>query len=116
MTIAIAVFAVVLAIVLGAYWLLIVRPESGERESIQKRLRQPRSIRLLEKLEKDPEKLRAVGSVETVLARLESFSTPLQRLLLQAGLQWTVGALVLGSIALGFATAATATFLLPSML
>jgi tight adherence protein B len=114
MPIAIGVFAAVLAIVLGAYWVLIVRPESGERESLQKRLRRPRSIRLLAKLEKDPEKLSAVGSVDTVLARLDSFSNPLQRLILQSGLQMTVGALVLGSIALGFATAVGASFLLPS--
>ena len=116
MPIAIAVFAVVLGIVLGAYWLLIVRPESGERESIQKRLRQPRKIRLLAKLEKDPEKLSAVGSVDTVLVRLESFSTPLQRLILQSGLQMTVGALVLGSIALGFVTALAVTVLLRSVI
>ena len=116
MPIAIAVFAVVLAIVVGAYWLLIVRPESGERESIQKRLRQPRKIRLLAKLEKDPEKLSAVGSVDTLLTQLEGFSTPLQRMILQSGLQLTVGALVLGSIALGFATAAVGSFLLPSVI
>ena len=114
MPIALGVFGAVLAIILGAYWVLIVRPESGERESIQKRLRQPRKIRLLAKLEKDPEKLSAVGSVDSVLVRLESFSTPLQRLILQSGLQMTVGALVLGSIALGFVVAAAATFLLPS--
>jgi tight adherence protein B len=116
MPIAIGVFAAVLAIVLGAYWMLIVRPESGERESIQKRLRQPRKIRLLAKLEKDPEKLSAVGSVDTVLAQLDSFSTPLQRLILQSGLQLTVGALVLGSIALGFATAVAVTVLLRSVI
>src|SRR5687767_11299332 len=116
MPIAIGVFAAVLAIVLGAYWVLIVRPESGERESLQKRLRRPRSIRLLAKLEKDPEKLSAVGSVDTVLARLDSFSSPLQRLILQSGLQFTVGALVLGSIALGFVTVLAASFLLPSVI
>ena len=116
MPIAIGVFAVVLAIVLGAYWVLIVRPESGERESIHKRLRQPRKIRLLAKLEKDPEKLSAVGSVDTVLTRLEGFSTPLQRLILQSGLQLTVGALILGAIALGFATTAVLTFVLPSLI
>lgn len=116
MPIAIAVFGVVLAIVVGAYWLLIVRPESGERESIQKRLRQPRKIRLLAKLEKDREKLSAVGSVDTLLTQLDSFSTPLQRMILQSGLQLTVGALVLGSIALGIATAAVGSFLLPSVI
>ena len=115
MPIAIGVFAAVLAIVLGAYWLLIVRPESGERESIHKRLRQPRSIRLLAKLEKSPEKLSAVGSVDSVLTRLDSFSTPLQRLILQSGLQLTVGVLVLGSIALGFATAAVVTVVFRSL-
>lgn len=116
MAIALAVFGAVLAIILGAYWVLIVRPEAGERDSIQKRLRQPRSIRLLAKLEKNPEKLSTVGSVDAVLVRWEALSTPLQRLILQSGLQLTVGMLVLGSIALGFATAAAATFLLPSML
>ena len=116
MPIAIAVFGVVLAIVLGAYWILIVRPESGERESIQKRLRQPRKIRLLAKLEKDPEKLSAVGSVDTLLTQLDSFSNPLQRLILQSGSQFTVGALVLGAIALGLATAVAASFLLPSVI
>ena len=115
MPIAIGVFAAVLAIVLGAYWMLIVRPESGERESIQKRLRRPRSVRLLAKLEKDPEKLSAVGSVDTVLTRLDSFSSPLQRLILQSGLQLTVGTLVLGSIALGFATAAVVTVVFRSL-
>jgi len=113
MPIALAVFGIVLAFVLGAYWIAIVRPESAERQSIQKRMRQPRSIRLLAKLEKTPEKLSAVGSVESVLTHMDKFSTPLQRLILQAGLQLSVGVLVLGSIALGFTVAAVATFILP---
>ena len=70
MAIALAVFGAVLAIILGTYWFVIVRPETGERDSIQKRLRQPRSIRLLAKLEKDPEKLSAVGSVDAVLGTI----------------------------------------------
>ena len=116
MPIALGVFGAVLAIILGAYWVLIVRPESGERDDLQKRLRRPRSSRLLAKLEKAPEKLSAVGTVDTVLARLESFSSPLQRLIFQSGLKLTVGALVLGSVALGLATAAAASFLLPSVI
>ena len=65
--IALAVFALVLAIVFGAYWMLIVRPETGERQSIRQRLRAPRKLRLLKKLEKDQEKLSAVGGVDAVL-------------------------------------------------
>lgn len=116
MVIALAVFATVLAIVLGAYWMVIVRPESGERQTLQKRMRQPRSIRLLAKLEKNPEKLSAVGSVDSLLVRWDAFSAPLQRLILQSGMQTTVGVLVLGSLALGFATTAALTFVLPSVL
>jgi len=115
MAVAVVVFAVVLAIVVGAYWVAIVRPESAERQTLKKRMRQPRSIRLLAKLEKDPEKLSSVGPIDAVLGRWDRLSAPLQRLILQSGLQLTVGALVLGSIALGSATAAVVTFLLPNI-
>ena len=115
MAVAVVVFVVVLAIVVGAYWFAIVRPESAERQTLKKRMRQPRSIRLLAKLEKDPEKLSSVGPIDAVLGRWDRLSAPLQRLILQSGLQLTVGALVLGSIALGSATAAVVTFLLPNI-
>ena len=113
MAIAFAVFVAVLAIVFGAYWVAVVRPESGERRTLRQRLRQPRRVRLLAKLEKDKEKLSAVGSVDAVLVRWDRFSTPLQQMILQSGLQWTVGALVLGSLFVGFATAAVVVYLVP---
>ena len=98
MAIALTVFGVVLAIILGTYWVAVVRPESGERESIQKRLRRPRSVRLLAKLEKQQEKLSGGGSVDSVLARFEGLSTPLQRIILQSGIDMSVGGLVLASL------------------
>ena len=112
MPIAIGVFVIVIAIVFGAYWFVIVRPESEDRQTIRKRIRQPRSIRLLAKLEKDPTKLSSVGPIDAVLARWDRVSAPLQRMILQSGLQMTVGALVLASIALASATAAALTFVL----
>ena len=112
MLVALAVFAIVLAIVLGAYWVAIVRPETEDRQTIHKRLKQPRSIRLLAKLEKDPTKLSSVGPIDAILGRWDRVSAPLQRMILQSGMQMTVGALVLASIALASATAAVLTFVL----
>ena len=113
MTIALAVFVLVLVIVFGIYWVAVVRPESGERESVRKRLRAPRKIRLLAKLEKERETLSAVGPVDAALTHLESLSTPLQRVVTQSGLQVTVGTVVLGSVFLVVITVAALRFLVP---
>ena len=113
MGIALSVFGVVLAIILGIYWVAIVRPESGARESIQKRLRRPRSVRLLAKLEKQQERLSGGGSVDALLARWESLATPLQRTILQSGMDMTVGGLVLASIVVALAVAAVVLFAVP---
>jgi tight adherence protein B len=111
--IAVSVFALVVAIIFGGYWMAVVRPETGERQSIRQRLRAPRKHRLLKKLEKEQEKLSAVGGVDAVLARLDGLSTPLQRLISQSGMQMTVGTLVLGSVLLGLVVATAVTFVFP---
>ncbi|HEX6314959.1 MAG TPA: type II secretion system F family protein [Gemmatimonadaceae bacterium] len=113
MAIALAVFGAVLAIIVGTYWVAVVRPEEGERQTIRQRMRVPRRMRLLAKLEKDPEKLSAVDWVDALLARWDHLSTPLQALVLQSGLPLTVGVLVLGSIFVGMAAAAAVAVLLP---
>ena len=111
--VAAAVFALVIAIIFGGYWMAVVRPETGERQSIRQRLRAPRKHRLLKKLEKNQEKLSSVGGVDAVLVRLDGLSTPLQRLIAQSGMQITVGTLVLASVFLGLAVATAVMFLLP---
>ena len=113
MLIALGVFVLVLAIVLGTYWAVVVRPESGERESVKRRLKAPRKIRLLAKLEKDKESLSAVGAIDAALTRWEHVSTPLQRIVTQSGLQMTVGKLVLGSIFLGLVVAMLVRVVIP---
>ena len=111
--IAVSVFALVVAIIFGGYWMAVVRPETGERQSIRQRLRAPRKNRLLKKLEKEQEKLSAVGGVDAVLGQLEGLSTPLQRLISQSGMQMTVGTLVLASVFLGLAVATALMFVVP---
>jgi tight adherence protein B len=113
MAIAVGVFVFVLLIVLGAYWVAVVRPETDDAQSVRKRLRAPRVIRLLGKLEKNRETLSSLSAIDAALTRWDSVSTPLQRMVIQSGLQLTVGSLVLGSIFLGLATAAVLGFLLP---
>jgi tight adherence protein B len=108
-----AVFALVLAIVFGGYWMAVVRPETGERQSIRQRLRAPRKNRLLKKLEKEQEKLSAVGGVDAVLMRMDKLSTPLQHVIAQSGLQMTVGTLVLMSIFLGLVVTMAMLFVVP---
>ena len=111
--IAVSVFALVIAIIFGGYWMAVVRPETGEQRSIRQRLRAPRKHRLLKKLEKDKEKLSSVGGVDAVLGRLDGLSTPLQRLVNQSGMQMTVGTLVLASVFVGLAVATVLMFLSP---
>jgi tight adherence protein B len=113
MVVAFAVFAVVLAIIFGAYWFVVVAPESGERRSIRKRLRPVRANRLLAKLEKERETLSSVGALDAALVRWDSFSTPLQRMVAQSGLKLTVGALILLSILVGIVTMGALQYLLP---
>lgn len=114
MAIALGVFIVVLAFVFGTYWVVIVRPETGERQTVRKRLRPTRAVRLLAKLEKDRDALSSVGVVDALLTRWDQFSRPLHTLVTQSGLQLTVGALVLGSIFLGLVTIVALQFLVPS--
>ncbi len=39
MQVAVIVFAIVVAIVLGAYWAFVVRPEDAESDAVRRRLR-----------------------------------------------------------------------------
>jgi tight adherence protein B len=113
MVVAVAVFAVVLAIIFGAYWFVVVAPETGERETVRKRLRPVRATRLLAKLEKERETFSSVDALDAALVRWDRLSTPLQRMVAQSGLKMTVGALILLSIFLGVATMGALQFLVP---
>jgi tight adherence protein B len=94
-------FVVVLAIVLGAYFGLIVRSESFERSKLLGRLG-ARNARLAKaiQLERPEERLSNVRAVEAMLSRAKGVSGPLDRLVTQSGLKTTVGTVVLASLLL----------------
>ena len=91
----IGVFVAVLGIVLGSYWLLIVRPEQEQSGAVRRRLRKGRTQIAKAEIGKAEERLSTVDLLDTALQRWSSLSAPLKQLLERAGLQMTVGVLVL---------------------
>ena len=95
MNIPLIIFAIVFGIVAGAYWLLVLLPESHSQSQLRRRLKSedPKIAEL--RLLKKEEVFSTIGSLNTVLARLDGLSKPLKELLDQAGLTLTVGTFVL---------------------
>jgi tight adherence protein B len=91
-------FVVVVVVVLATYWALLVRPESQSQSLLKRRLKTssaaPTSQRQA-KVARDEERLSAVGPLNLVLERGARLSSPLQKLITQAGMRITVGTLVL---------------------
>jgi tight adherence protein B len=92
-----ATFALVLLIIVGFYWVLVVRPETESQSRLHKRLKASVSHARAKQLGvlKEVERLSAVGPVNAALERLRGLSDPLQRLIEQSGLRLTVGTLIL---------------------
>jgi tight adherence protein B len=102
MELALVTFAVVLAIVLGAYWAFVLRLEEREKRSLRRRLKVSRESRLVRPdLLKTEQPLSRVPAVDRLLKHTQGFSTPLQRQIEWSGLPVTVGVVVLGSVFLG---------------
>ena len=101
MAIVVLTFLLILGIVLGAYFLFIVRPESGDRSKLLGRLGKT-SIKsdLLKPgdLERPSDRLSDVRAVQHLLSRTKGLSGPLDRLVTQSGLKITVGTLVMASL------------------
>jgi len=92
-------FLVVLGIVLGAYFSLVVRPESSERSTLLRRLgTKTGAVAKALQLEKKEERLSNVRAVQAMLSRATGVSGPLERLVTQSGLKITVGTLVMTSV------------------
>jgi len=104
MAIVVLTFVLILGIVLGAYYAFVVRPERGERSKLLVRLATPKGKSQLLKtgeLERPVDKLSDVRMIQAALSRAKGFSGPIERLIMQSGLQITVGALVMASVLLG---------------
>lgn len=104
MVIAALTFVLILSIVLGAHYALVVKPETDDRSRLLRRLSGPKTASHLLKpggLERPADRLSSVQAVQAVLSRAKGISSPLERLIMQAGLQITVGTLVMASVLFG---------------
>jgi len=92
-------FFAILGLVLGAYWLFVLRLEQSDESALRKRL-QPnpvttalKGVRLLKPIEQ----LSNVEHLNSALSRMNRVVAPLQRDITQAGLTMTVGTLLLSA-------------------
>lgn len=110
MVIALASFVGVLALLLGAYWFFVVRPEGAADRALKRRLdptgtlRRPRRDSLL----KRAVPLSTVPAIQKFLAQSSRIVVPLEQLVQQSGLHLTVGTLVLGTFLVASITVAVA--------
>jgi tight adherence protein B len=95
----IATFATIVSLVLGAYWLFVLRPEHAEDTALQKRLKPEAaaSAPKRERLLKPVKQLSEVGQLNAVLGRMSGLVGPIQRDITQSGVNVTVGQLLLSS-------------------
>jgi tight adherence protein B len=96
-----ASFFGVLAIVLGAYWVLVAIPERRGQGAVRRRLKweAPDQIEPGTQLLKKQQVLSTISSLNVVLQRAEGISGPLKTLIEQAGVGLTVGSFVLITLA-----------------
>ncbi|MGH9176577.1 MAG: type II secretion system F family protein [Vicinamibacterales bacterium] len=92
-------FVVVLALVIGAYWVFVLRPDQSEEAALQRRL-QPDPVAKKAKqlqIQKPIDHLSGVAHLNTVLGMMTRVTAPLQRDITQAALRVTVGTILLSS-------------------
>jgi tight adherence protein B len=98
-------FLLILGIVLGAYFVFVVRHESADRSRLLGRLGKTAIVRDLLKpgdLEARTDRLSDVRAVQHVLSHARGLSAPLERLVTRSGLKITVGTLVIASLLAAF--------------
>ena len=104
MAIVVLTFIVILGIVLGTYHVFVVRPEGDRRSKLLRRLARPKIASHVLKageLERPVDKLSNIPAIQSLLLRAQGLITPLERMIAQAGLTITVGALLMASVLLG---------------
>jgi tight adherence protein B len=91
----IGIFVAVLALVLGAYWILVVLPEQRGQSRVRKRLKWEETAQVGVHLLKKKQVLSDIHAFDDVLKRLDGVSRPLQELIDQSAVGLTVGSFVL---------------------
>jgi tight adherence protein B len=103
MIIPIVTFVALFALIYGAYWAFVIRPEERAAGVVKRRLKaaRPKAARAGSPLLRQAQAMSAVAPINALLQRGRSRSQGLQDLIEQAGLQISVGTLLAGSAALG---------------
>lgn len=103
--IVVATFVLVIGVVFAGYWFFIVRPEGQEKTSLIKRLRGLRAKTTSVNVARDPDHLSNIPLLDALLSRRRQVANPLKQLLVEAGLEYTVGVFVLTTFLCGAAVA-----------
>lgn len=104
MWIPIATFIFVLALVLGAYWLGLLRPEHHDRAQVERRLRKLRPARdARARLARSTAPLTRLPNLDRLLRRTRRVSVPLDQLIKESGATITPSELLLASAAAALA-------------
>jgi tight adherence protein B len=92
-----ATFIGVVLLVFGIYWVMLERPENREHGQLRKRLTVASAAKMAKRIDvvKQAERLSTVKSLDAVLAHTRGAANWLQKLIAQADVQMTVGALLL---------------------
>jgi tight adherence protein B len=99
--IALLVFTAVVGIVVGGYWLFVLRPEHQAERAVRARLggKRPRLVST-EGFIKARDQLSAFTVLDGILARRQQVTEPIARLIAQSSLRITVGSTLLASVLL----------------
>jgi tight adherence protein B len=105
-------FAAIVGLIVGAYWVFILRADQSESAALRRRLKSdhiPAAIRKDSKILRPTQKLSGVATLNTLLEQSGRIVEPLQRDLTQAGMNITVATLLLsaGTLALAVYVAVT---------
>src|SRR5262249_6105307 len=98
MLIAAGVFAMILTIILGMYWMFIIVPEERDDRTLQTRLKSSRTKAFRSLMIKPQARLSAVAPLNRALTGWQAAIEPVSRTIEQSRLPVTVGTLLLASI------------------
>lgn len=98
-------FVVSLSVMLGAYWLFVMRPEEQTKASAVGRLKKYKAQTPNIGVLRTQQRLSAIPFLERLLSKETGITAPIQRLLVEAGMKWTVGTFLLACFVGGAAGA-----------
>lgn len=100
MVFAFATFALIASFIIGLYWLLILGPEQRARRQLRRRLLGSGAPqrKAADSTFVDDQRFSTLAGLQNALTRLNGLTQPLQEIIDQAGVQFTVGTLILGSV------------------